>query len=362
MLQLISYIAPAAPATRRPATGREPYIRPEFGLTPNWYCRNLNISFGRNWHENVTYRYENMVRMARELKKRFDAIPIGHIKDPDNPTDLLTGIYGVCVIPAIYGIDVHYFDENWPSAAVTTLSDAQADELARVNLDRNNFFLGLIEQTNVIAELCGRIEGYLNWQGVLNNAYRLRGADIFTDMVADPHRAHHIFKCVTETMIAGITKMHQLQRRSGFNIEFCTVSNCCVNMIAPQQYEQFLLPCDRRLAEAFGSIGIHNCAWKADPYLNHYASMPNVSYIDMGIESDLPRAKQLFPQARRALMYTPTDLAQNSQSTLQKDLERIARQYGPCDVVIADIEADVPDEKVRAAWDICRQLSYQYST
>ena len=39
--QLISYLAPAAPARRRPATGDEPFLRPEVGFTPRWFQEGL---------------------------------------------------------------------------------------------------------------------------------------------------------------------------------------------------------------------------------------------------------------------------------------------------------------------------------
>ena len=45
MYQLISYIALGAPATRRPASGDLPWLRPEIGFTPNWYHKALNIDF-----------------------------------------------------------------------------------------------------------------------------------------------------------------------------------------------------------------------------------------------------------------------------------------------------------------------------
>ena len=51
--QLVSYIAPSAPATRRPATGNEPFIRPEIGFTPAWYRQHLEIDFGQRWHTDV---------------------------------------------------------------------------------------------------------------------------------------------------------------------------------------------------------------------------------------------------------------------------------------------------------------------
>ncbi len=65
--QLISYIAHAAPATRRPATGQEQFFRPEIGFTPRWYSEATGgIDFGARWHTDPAYRAETIVAMARE--------------------------------------------------------------------------------------------------------------------------------------------------------------------------------------------------------------------------------------------------------------------------------------------------------
>ena len=60
--QLISYIAPAAPATRRPATGHESFLRPEIGFTPKWYHDAIGVDFGRRWHDDPAYRKEALFR------------------------------------------------------------------------------------------------------------------------------------------------------------------------------------------------------------------------------------------------------------------------------------------------------------
>lgn len=111
------------------------------------------------------------------------------------------------------------------------------------------------------------------------------------------------------------------------------------------------------MAEAFGCIGVHNCAWNADPYMDDYAQIPHVGYIDMGLESDLARAREVFRHARRALVYSPTDLVNKSRKNIRADLERIARDYGPCDVVAGDIEAGTPDRRVLEFIEICNEIS-----
>jgi len=115
------------------------------------------------------------------------------------------------------------------------------------------------------------------------------------------------------------------------------------------------------IAKSFEMIGVHNCAWTADPYLDLYAKLPNVAYIDMGKESDLPRARRLFPEARRAIMYSPEEIKNKPLNGIRADFERIASQYGPCDIVLADIEDDTPDDKVLAVIEICRKISTRNS-
>jgi hypothetical protein len=125
-------------------------------------------------------------------------------------------------------------------------------------------------------------------------------------------------------------------------------------MISPQQYAELLWPFDVRIAERFGCLGIHNCAWRADPYIDHYASVPNLAYIDMGIGSDLQRAREAFPDTRRAVMYTPMDLAGKPLGAIRADMDLIARDYAPCDLVLADVEYTTSDRRVLDVMAMCQ--------
>jgi len=355
--QLISYISPGAPATRRPATGQEAFLRPEIGFTPQWYRDAIGIDFDRRWHTSPAYRKEALIAMRKELASRFPGAAIGGIDRPNEPLDLLTGTYGACSIAAIYGIPIRYANEKWPVCEQMYLGTEQIDRLEPPALDVNPFFQNLLAQVDWIAERQGRVEGYINWQGVLNNAWRIRGEALFYDFFDAPERCRRLFNCVCTTMIEAARRLHERQQRSGVEIGFITVSNCLVNMVSPELYREFLLPLDQRMAEAFGCIGIHNCAWNADPYMDDYALVPHVGYIDMGIDSDLARAKKMFPSVRRALMYTPMDLVNKSLRNIQKDIEIIARDYAPCDVVVGDIDAGTPDQRILEFLKMCGEIS-----
>jgi hypothetical protein len=78
--------------------------------------------------------------------------------------------------------------------------------------------------------------------------------------------------------------------------------------------------------------------------MDDYAAVPHLGYIDMGLESNLLRARETFPNARRGLMYKPTDLMNKTLETIRGDLERIAREYAPCDVIVADSPPSRPQK------------------
>ena len=355
--QLISYIAPGAPATRRAADGNQPFLRPEIGFTPAWYRQHLDLNFGARFHTDPVCRRDSVVKMRNELQRRFPGTQIGSFDRTDGPLDLLTGTYGACTVAAIYGVPIVYAENNWPNCAHAYLTEEQLARLEPPDLDRNPHFAQLLEQVEWIAAREGRVVGFVNWQGVLNNAQRLRGEQLLMDMIEEPGKAQHLFACVCETMIQGLRRLHERQRASGVDVRFVTVSNCLVNLVSPRVYRELLLPFDQKLAAVYGRIGIHNCAWNATPYLEAYAQVPGIGYLDMGIKSDLARAKALFPAARRALMYTPMDAANKTLSEIETDFKRLAREYAPCDVVIADIEAGTPDARICELVELCQRIS-----
>jgi len=356
--QLISYIAPAAPATRRPSFGPLPFLRPEIGFTPKWYRTAIGIDFGEKWHTDPGYRRKTRIEMYKELNNRFPETPIGRINS--NIIDTLTGTYGASAIAAIYGIPIRYDNEQWPTSEHQYLSEDELENLAPPDLDHNDFFFSFMEQVSWIGENEGKITGFMNWQGVLNNAQRLRGQDIFMDMYMAPVRTRHLLDCVCNTMIDAAKRLQKEQKKFDDSLSFFTVSNCLVNMVDPGLYEEFLLPYDQKIANAFEAIGIHNCAWSATPYLDHYKKIHGVAYIDMGIDSDLNKARKLFPEPRRAIMYTPMDVANKTSEQIRNDMKFIAKKYGPCDIVAADIEAGTPDIKVKEFIKLCAQISEKF--
>ena len=140
------------------------------------------------------------------------------------------------------------------------------------------------------------------------------------------------------------------------------MSNCVVSMISPQKYEEFVLPLDQKLSLGYARFGVHTCNWVIDPYVDSLRKIEKMDYIDTGIGSDLERMKRLFPNARRAVLYTPGEAQSQSLDKLTVDLTRIACEYALCDVLLADVEMTTSPEKIKAFLGIAAKLSAQVTS
>jgi hypothetical protein len=354
--QLRYYIAAGAPPLRTPATGNEPFMRPEVGFNPSWFHARLGVDFGRKWHGSPEYRLAAAGRMHAELRRRFPGRNIAE-SESDGPPDILTGLFGIAVMGLFFDHSVSYFPDKWPVSVGEPLSDDAARRLTVPDIENHPSFHEIVRQVEACKRLTGSACGFLNWQGVLNTAFKLRGEQILMDFHTDPELARHVLEVVAEAIIRGVKALYRVQQGLGTAYDFATVANCTVNMISGEHYREFVLPFDKRIRSVFGAFGIHNCAWNATAYLEHEGSVPGLGYIDMGIETDLALARRLIPDARRNLLYRSVDLKQKSETALRADFERIARELAPCDVGLPDIETDVPDERILHAMDWCAEFS-----
>jgi hypothetical protein len=359
VFQLRNHIPISAPARREPADGRESAMRVSLGFEPAWFHQRCGVDFTERWHTDPYYRYDTLARMKQELCRAFPSVTYWDLNCKDDLWTL-SGCYGAYVIPRVFGCALQYAPGRWPViVARTALSLEELAKLDVGSLLAGPFVEELFQQMDVIESAGGKIRGYLNWQGVLNNAFHVHGQAIFLAMTDQPDLVHRFFSLLCDVMIVLAQRVQERQRRSGFHINQLDVSNCVMNMISPRAYREFVFPYDKRIAESFARFGVHTCNWNVTPYLEELRRLPKVGYLDMGMMSDMKKARALFPEARRAVMYSPVKLQDAPVEEIRKDMERIYQELSPCDVVMADIQATTPDARVNELLQICRTLEEQ---
>lgn len=357
ILKLRNHIPIGAPARREVANGTESDMRVSLGFVPGWYYKRCRVDFSERWHKDPYYRFQSLKVMKKELCKTFPMIDYWR-EDFNDDLATISGCYGAYVIPLAFGFPLIYQKDRWPeiNPKKPKLSDQEIDKLNPDKIINGPFVEELFGQMDIIEKKWGRIYGYLNWQGVLNNAFHLRGEQIFMDFYDKPDLAKHLFQVITEVMIRLAKMVQRRQRESGFYINHFSVSNCTLNMISPETYREFLLPLDIKIAQNFERFGFHTCNWNVTPYIEEIKKIPNLGYLDMGIRSDLTRVKYAFPDTRRALIYSPERLLRAPLEEIKKDMVVVYQELSPCDIVMADIEANTPDNKIINFIDICRKF------
>ena len=356
ILQLRNHIPIGSPARREPADGAESRMRVSLGFSPDWYHHRCGVDFTEHWHTDPYYRHDALVKMKTELCKSFPRVPYWNL---DRQDDLwtLSGVHHAFVIPAVFGCTLQYAPESW--AVIVQRPSRSLEDFAQLDVKQvlaSPVVENLLWQMDVIEREAGKIHGYLGWQGVLNNAFNLRGQEIFVEMIDQPELAQRFFALITDVMVTLMRLVQARQRQSGFSINQGDVSNCVMNMISPRTYSKFLFQYDEQIAEGFERFGVHTCNWNVTPYLQVLKSLPKLGYLDMGIMSDMKKVREMFPDARRAVMYSPARLQALSSEELQSDMQLIYENLSPCDIVAGDITATMPDSRVNELLDLCRVL------
>lgn len=354
--QLRNHIPIAGPARREPVDGSETAMRVSLGFEPAWYTARCDVDIGEQWHRDPLVRHEALAVMKTELLRAFPEVPYWRAED-DRDLSTISGVFGAYPVPHMFGIPLRYYPDKWPELEPTRkLSIEEIEALTPESVLDSPVLEELFRQMESIAREWGPIHGYVNWQGVLNNAFSIRGSEIFVDIYERPAFVHRFLDLIADVMIGAARRVQARQRESGFEIDQFSVSNCVVNMISPDDYATFVAPRDARIAGYFDYFGVHTCNWNITPYIEPLSSLPSVGYLDMGIESDLPRVRATFPDTRRAVMYSPWRLHQAPIDEIRADMEAIYQGLAPCDIVMADIQSDTPDSRVKELLAICREL------
>jgi hypothetical protein len=228
------------------------------------------------------------------------------------------------------------------------LGDAAAAALRLPDLPGHPLVADLLRQIDLIEREWGEVDGELNFQGVLNTAFRLRGEQLFVDLVQEPERAHHVLGAVCDTMIALARLVYDRQAKTGVRKDYFVTSNCVVNMISEEHYRRFVMPYDRKLAGSFSLFGVHNCGWNVDAYAAAYAGLGALEYLDFGIASDCSRLRALFPATTLTPILNPEEVIGRGPQEVRDILRRLRESLGDCRIILGSLDSRTRPEEVNS--------------
>jgi len=364
MKRIKGYLAPSAPLNWELCDGTEEGVRPLVSFTTNWFYERAGAKFGERYHTDPYYRFAQIDKMQRYLAKTFPMIQSLFEHDPVQECATIMAIYASCPVSMIYGMKPVYQENDWPAIHPKDHFELEdLCDLAPFDLESNPFVENVLKQIETVEKEWGKCDGYLNYQGVLNTCYKLLGNDVMLYMITDPEKLQRVFNHVAQTTRDFIHLTQKAQRKTGFpdgeDAIFTCISNCVVNMISPDVYEEMLLPCDKLIAGSLDHTGVHTCNWVVDKVIDRLAKLDNLGYVDFSFHSDFEKVQSLLPNARKLVFYSPLELIHKTDDELRSDVRRVKDAFGCCDLCVADIDLNTPDEDVIRFVKITEEVSQE---
>jgi len=334
-------------------------------FNPNWWNKQYGITFDRSFYFDKKNRIKKDLIMRKALFERFG---LGCSDTQPRPIIGSQYVAGGFVLPALFGVNIHFGENEAPAPTPLNLSDEAVFLLKVPELTETEPMDVLIADMDALENEFGSVVGDFDTDGILNTALHLRGIQIFTDFKNNPDLVHHLFSVITETTLAVANYMRQrtgtsavATNRSILNVDpqIHLHSNCSVQMISPATYEEFLLPHEIYLAENLRPYGIHHCGNNMHLYASAYSKIPAV-FFDVGWGSDVAICRNAFPEAFLNLRLSPTDMLWKKPEEIREITTRLlAGGYSPGKTGICCINMDdgTPDENVKAMIEAAKDFS-----
>lgn len=343
-----------------------------YGITfhPKWWSKNAGIDFSQPFFDDAAYRIDCDVKMRRCLYEHFGEYGIGE-KDPQpRPllgTDLLAAGY---LYSQILGCQVVYSPDDSPQVLSMNLSAKQAAELKAPSLDDNPFWQAQQKQIDWLLEKYGRVETYINLQGIQNIAIDVMNQTLFTAYYTDKAAVHTLlgeiyklsrdigrrFKALSSDISGGVTAIIRQVLP-----ECYLTSNCTVELVSNKIYEEFLLEYDQKLADDFGCFGVHHCGKSMQHVTEGYSKIQGLAFAEVGAGSKLEHVRRSLPGIPLNARYSPVKIINETPDEIAENVKALyaagtVQDTGLLSISCVGMGDNVPEENIRAFLAACKAL------
>jgi len=133
------------------------------------------------------------------------------------------------------------------------------------------------------------------------------------------------------------------------------VGECSCCMIGPALIEDFVVPATTRIGEALGPVRLHSCG-PSTRLLDVFAKIESLHSLDLGGETSLARARELFgPAMPLSIAPLPADMSADSAAPILNWARRVlAENAGGNLEFVYHLEPTYNVETIRALTDLLR--------
>lgn len=323
---------------------------------PSWWYKHAGIEFTREFFEDPEYRIKCDIKMRKVLYDYFGKYGIGE-KDPkERPilgSDLLAAGY---FHSALAGCEIVYSKDNSPQVKCMDLSDEDLEDFKIGEYKNHELYKNMVAQVEYLKSKYGYVIPAINLMGIQNIALDIMGQNLFIAYYTEPEAVDRLLGEITDMSIEIGKYLKSLSPNVstgvtaivGQTVPDCYLtSNCSVEMISNELYEEFLLKYDNKLSEAFGCFGIHHCGQTMEHLNAGYAKVKNLAFAEVGAGSDFLAVKKALPETVLNARFSPVLLAEGNEETIFEKTKELSSLLGERDSIsCVGIDSNVERDKI----------------
>ena len=343
------------------------FLPVEIVFHPNWWYNEVGINFDRDYYFDPERRVKDEMQMRQVLWERFGQFGYGEEKPEPEPVIGPVHLAAGYMLSSLWGCEISFPKDSSPlvKPLSMTVDEFQAKEIP--DPEKNREFSDLFKLIKTLKEKFGYVKGDINWNGVQNLALDVMGEQVFISYYDNPDAMHKIFDRITLSLIEILTMIKAEMgttsisvNRSIENVEptINLHSNCSVQMISNEIYEEFLLPCDIILSKHLQPYGIHHCGNNMHNVAEGYSKVKEACFFDVGWGADITFCRKKIPDAFFNIRLSPVKIKNCTPDEVEADLVGLLENAGDLSKVgICCINMDygTPDENVMRIFEVAEK-------
>lgn len=337
---------------------------------PSWWNKNAGIDFSQSFFDDAQTRIKADIKMRKVLFEKFGEYGIGEQEPEPRPllgTNFLAAGY---LHSEILGCKIEYAKANSPVVHPMNLDVSKINDLKFTGLKNSAVWERTQSQIDYLKSEYGSVLTYVNLMGVQNVAMDILGQNLMIQYYMDPDGVRklldEITKCIIEVGLefkkfgdnvsCGVTSIMQKTMPNVY-----LTSNCTCEMISNDHYEEFLLEYDNKLADAFGSFGVHHCGASMEHVIEGYSKLKNLDFIEVGAGSDVNAIRKKLPNIFMNLRVSPVALSTMNKEEMKEHVSKLVEagtnNNKQVSVSCVGIDDKVTDEQLLSFLSACKNIN-----
>ena len=327
-----------------------------------WWQEYYQKNHGRPETIDMDWLDESYVGRQKNLHKHFGHLGIGS-SDPALDKKFLSMVmpFHTMLIAVAMGMEAKIQDVGgyaWKVMSVEQLKNIKPVDIANTAIGEL-----ILEQRQQRLDRYGIATQMIDLASVSNNAFMMRGADFYSDLMIDKELAHHYLSVIRETMCLA----YRFVSKAFGPITGFPLGNCNVTMMSPALYDEMIcqhdIGCVEYAAELSGEepcCDLHHCNVKTEPFAESYSKIPGLRSLQGSYHSDVKKILDVLPETKFSAMINPVEVLNRPVTEILEDIEKCIAD-GANDLAIWDIDAACGPEKLVEFFERISEISQKHN-